>query len=303
MQSTRWCFTINNYTPDDEQRLERLGGDLDGNAIRYLVFGREVGERGGTPHLQGYVVFGARKRLNAVRDIIGRTGHYEVARGGGHACASYCRKDGNFVEFGDAPRKPRSAVPSVTDFCDWVRGLDIMPSQHEIANKFPGLFIRYGPSKMVELATHIMPPVILQDGELKPWQFDLEAELLEEPDDRTVVFYVDKEGGAGKSWFCRFMLSKYREKVQVLCVGKRDDLAHAIDQTKSIFLFNIPRGGMELLQYPVLEMLKDRVVFSPKYNSTTKILSRKAHVVVFSNEDPDVTKLSADRWSLREVLA
>lgn len=42
-QSKYWCFTINNWTPDDVPEFKNM---------EYLVFGREKGEDG-TPHLQG----------------------------------------------------------------------------------------------------------------------------------------------------------------------------------------------------------------------------------------------------------
>jgi hypothetical protein len=87
----------------------------------------------------------------------------------------------------------------------------------------------------------------------------------------------------------------------LLAPGKRDDLAHAIDVSKSVFLFNVPRGSMEFLQYGVLEQLKDRVIFSPKYESTTKVILQKTHVVVFCNEEPDLTKMSADRYVIRNL--
>ena len=105
----------------------------------------------------------------------------------------------------------------------------------------------------------------------------------------------------GEKFFCRWMLTRHPEKVQILSVGKRDDIAHAIDVSKSIFLFNMPRGGMEYLQYTILEQLKDRIIFSPKYASCTKVLYYQPHVVVFSNEEPDMTKMSADRYIIRNL--
>ena len=70
-------------------------------------------------------------------------------------------------------------------------------------------------------------------------------------------------------------------------VRKRDDIAHCIDMTKSVFLFNMPSGRMEFLQYTILQQLKDLNGFSPNYNMVMKILCSKCHVVVFCNEQPD----------------
>lgn len=296
MQGTRWVFTYNNYTQDDLDRLSSIGGNLERSGIAYLVYGREVGESG-TPHLQGYVIFNSRRRLTSLRTIIGERGHYEVSRGTPLQASDYCKKGGDYTEFGDLPRRKVSA--NITDYCEWLRSLDHFPDEREIANKYPGLWIRYQ-SKLVDLAVHIVPRIVLEDGEMNEWQSDLFERLSEPADDRSIDFVVDPQGGTGKSWFCRYMYSK-NENVQLMSIGKKDDLAFAVDITKSIFLFNVPRGGMEYLQYQFLENLKDRVVFSGKYFSQTKILLKKCHVVVFCNEHPDMNKMSDDRYNVITV--
>lgn len=296
-QSTRWCFTVNNYTEDDERRLRELGDGLQRSGVRYLVYGREVAASG-TPHLQGFIVLDRRLRLRGVRELLGQRGHYEVARGSSDSASDYCKKDQDFSEFGTLPGKSR-VTPTVSDFCDWVRrGGALVP--REVASNFPNLWLRYG-DRMLDLGRHLVDPTVLEDAELNEWQMVLFNRLSNEADDRSVEFFVDSEGGKGKSFFCRWMLSKFPEKVQVLSGGKRDDIAHAIDCSKTIFLFNLPRGGIEFLQYSVLEQLKDRLVFSPKYNSTTKVLLKKVHVIVFCNEEPDMSKMSADRYLLTNL--
>ena len=55
---------------------------------------------------------------------------------------------------------------------------------------------------------------------------------------------------------------------------------------------------MEFLQYTILEQLKDRMVYSPKYNSMMKYMQFVPHVVVFCNEQPNMTAMSEDRYEI-----
>jgi hypothetical protein len=98
------------------------------------------------------------------------------------------------------------------------------------------------------------------------------------------------------------MISKRPDECQLLKVGKEADMCYAIDESKTIFLIDVPRSKMEFLQYSVLEQLKDRMVFSTKYNSRMKILRSTPHVVVFCNEAPDKSKLSRDRFEEYQVF-
>ena len=63
----------------------------------------------------------------------------------------------------------------------------------------------------------------------------------------------------------------------------------------------MPRGEIEFLQYSILESLKDQMIISTKYQGRTKILRKVPHVVVFTNEHPDMTKLSIDRYKIIQL--
>lgn len=302
MQSTRWVFTINNYEQSDIDKLNDISANLERDAVKYLIFGYEIGDQG-TPHIQGFVVVRSKLRLGGIRGLISARGHFECARGTSEQAADYCKKDQNFVEFGVLPGPGRTSQPSVDDFCSWVRERlsgNIPITDRDIGLSFPSLYLRYG-GRLFNLALILSPPPELEEAPLNDWQLSLYERLLVEPDDRSIEFYVDAEGGKGKSFFCRWMLSKHPDRVQVLSVGKRDDLAHAIDVSKNIFLFNIPRKQMEYVQYGILESLKDRLIFSPKYASQTKVLFNTPHVIIFSNEHPDDGCMSNDRLIIKEL--
>lgn len=94
MGSRRWVFTLNNYTDDDISKISAW-------SCTYHVFGREVGEKN-TPHLQGFIVLAKAQRLSFLKKLHNRC-HWEVARGTSAQAADYCKKDGDYVEFGTFP--------------------------------------------------------------------------------------------------------------------------------------------------------------------------------------------------------
>jgi len=293
-----WCFTLNNYDDVDQQRLRNLGGDA---GVSYLVFGRELAPTTGTPHLQGFVTFKNAKVLAIVKRLVSDRAHYDKSYGTPDSAAIYCKKGGDYEEFGTAPVGTGKRT-DLLDFIEWLQSLRTRPSLREIIVAFPSLYNRSGPRLWDFVDVHVPRPILAPaDSTLRPWQQDLVSDLSDgDADDRTITFVVDPVGNTGKSFFCRYMMTT-RDDVQILRVGKRDDLAHAIDQNKHIFLIDVPRSQMEFLQYSILEMLKDRTVFSPKYHSGTKVLSTTPYVVVFCNEAPDMNKLSEDRYDIKYI--
>lgn len=99
MRAKHWCFTINNYTDAD---IDKLTSAASSHPTTYLVYGLEHGQSG-TPHVQGFVSFHSRLRLLQVKQLIGDRGHFEVARGTPRQAADYCKKDGDYKEFGTPP--------------------------------------------------------------------------------------------------------------------------------------------------------------------------------------------------------
>lgn len=289
MQSSRWCFTTNNYTDNHVELLRTLGP-----TVKYLVFGREVGESG-TPHLQGFIVLERRYRFAPVRALLPQGSHLETARGTSKQAADYCKKEGDFEEFGQIPG-PVGQTNRFQEFKDWVVAQPNKPTAAVVAAEYPSIFIQYG--RVMEWIDLIYPIEVPVDGEYRPYQQHLATILDGEPHSRKIIFVVDPVGNTGKSWFIRKFLSSHRDSVQILSVGKRDDVAFTIDPSKRFFLFDLPRSSAEFLQYTILEQLKDRFVFSPKYNSRTKVLEHQPHVVVFMNEAPDMNKLSRDRYQI-----
>lgn len=296
--SARFCFTICNPTDDEEQHV----ADTLADETRFVfgIVGREVGE-GGTPHLQGFCILRRPQRMSWMRNNVSPRGHYEPARGTSVQARDYCRKDGDFDEFGSFPDRQGKRT-DLDDILEWAQShfdaTGQCPTESDIAREHPRGFIKY--PRLIECLRLRYPAKPHQDGTLEGWQVDAANTLVEDPDDRGINFYVDAEGGKGKTFFCRYMLTK-SDDVQVLSIGKRSDIAYMLDESKSIYLFNVPRGQMEFLSYGLLEQIKDRMVISTKYAGRMKTWTHNNHVMVFSNEYPDMNKMSADRYNITEL--
>lgn len=98
-RAKRWCFTLNNYTNEEEQKIQEAN-------CEFLIYGHERGENG-TPHLQGYITFTTRKCFNTMKRLIGDRAHIEVARGSVMANIDYATKEDNEHYFikGEAPKE------------------------------------------------------------------------------------------------------------------------------------------------------------------------------------------------------
>lgn len=157
----RWCFTVNN--PGTWEPL----ADVDDMAeIGYIVWQTERGDREGTTHIQGYVRFQRRMRLNAVKQFFKRRDmHLEGARGSEAQNKDYCTKessrvDGTHGEAGeyDPKQGQQGRRSDLEAIAEEVKRGDTIP---EIAARHPGDFIRYGQG-IERLAEVIAPPPPVQ---------------------------------------------------------------------------------------------------------------------------------------------
>lgn len=137
MRSKYFVFTLNNYTEEDEQRLQALP---DNGTCSYIVYGREVGNNG-TPHLQGYAEFRVRYRLNQAKRYLGDRAHLELRRGTPEQARAYCVKDGSFWENGNISRVSRGTR---TDLAAVQSDLDRGDNIRTIAENHFASFCRYG---------------------------------------------------------------------------------------------------------------------------------------------------------------
>lgn len=96
-QMRNMFITLNNWTEEEYVKLSGMKG------VKYYVIGKECGEQG-TPHLQGYFEFTGGKRLSTIKKLLPRI-HIEKRKGTPKQASDYCKKEGNYVEFGELSKQ------------------------------------------------------------------------------------------------------------------------------------------------------------------------------------------------------
>lgn len=290
----RWCFTLNNYTEDEYSAFlprDATGARTLPPILDYIVVGKEIGTFG-TPHLQGFLSFCDRSRIAACKRLSSRA-HWEVARSVERAI-DYCKKDGDFLEFGDKPSESKQGRRSdLESFKEAVKsGIRDVAQLREDFSTVCAQYPRFVESYLRDQHS----PPIFQDHPLHSWQQDVVDLAMEEPDGRTICFVVDKLGNTGKSWLATYMELNVNKSVQVIRPGKFADMAYGYLEETEVVILDCPRSKQgDFIQYDFLEALKDGRLFSMKYESRMKRFT-PPHVFVFMNEDPDMDKLSPDRY-------
>jgi len=94
-QAKHACFTINNYTEECTKACKEY---FESGKCNYMVLGFEVGESG-TTHIQGYLQWPKVTRWATLAKAW--KAHFESARGTGTQASDYCKKEKNFIEFGE----------------------------------------------------------------------------------------------------------------------------------------------------------------------------------------------------------
>jgi len=286
MSSTAFCFTNNNYTSEHEDYLKALD-------VKYLVYGYEECPTTGTPHLQGFVVFKKKIRLTGAKKLLP---HCHVTTRYNHStneeAANYCKKENQYYEKGTLHEQGKR-----NDLLQIKKLIENGASIEEIRDNHYGSWVRYKRS-FEEHINSLKPIPTVPTYPLITWQEKLNEILEGPPNDREVIFVVDVKGNAGKSWFAKHYAQLNPGKVQILKPGKKADMAYELRTDIRVLIMDCPRSRSEVLDYEFLESLKDQMVFSGKYMSTTKMFQEPLHVLVLMNEFPDPHKLSEDRYHL-----
>lgn len=230
----------------------------------YYAIREEVGNKGNKYHLQGYAKLAKDATFEEVRAL---TGASDISVGAPiEALEEYIRNPRKEQQFESVTgRRPRE--------------------------------LRNGPIPIPFMGQGILSP-----SKLYTWQQDV-VEMVNEPvSDRKIYWYVDTKGGSGKTALLKFL--NYYHGCAYTTGGQTSDIAFAVkDELESTrcVIVDYPRGmDMSEVNYDLIEKFKDGLMTFTKYKSGNKTFEPK-HVIVFSNSEPDLSKLSMDRWVVRHL--
>ncbi|CBK25803.1 replication association protein [Tomato leaf curl Cameroon alphasatellite [CM:OMHD3:Ok:09]] len=287
VQSSWWCFTVfflSSTAPD-------LVPLFENTAVSYACWQEEESPTTKRRHLQGYLQCKGKRTLSQVKYLFGGLNpHLEKQRARKtDEARDYCMKEetrvsgpfefGEYVAAGSHKRRQREAVER---------------SPVRMSEENPSVFRRVK-AKIAEEEFQKSAPEI-QISNLKSWQLRLKQLLSRDPDDRTIFWVYGPTGGEGKSTFARDL---YRSGSWFYTRGgsaAADNVAYQyIGCLGNNIVFDIPRDKKDYLQYSLVEMFKDRLVVSNKYEPIMAPMLNCIHVVVMSNFLPDMEKISSDR--------
>ncbi len=140
--------------------------------------------------------------------------------------------------------------------------------------------------------------------DLYDWQKDIVELCLTEADDRSIHWFYEEVGNKGKTALIKYLCFHHNA---LLVGGKASDAKYLITKWKEtkgfypkIVIFSFPRNLEDYVSYSAMEEIKDGMFCSTKYECEM-VLMNCPHVLCFANFYPDTSKLSEDRWEIKEL--
>lgn len=180
-------------------------------------------------------------------------------------------------------------------------GLGMTDKELAKSEKFFGIFIKHHIAIRKWRSTMLAPDPDEIDvvTQLRQWQTKA-VEMIENQNDREILFIVDKTGNSGKTCLCKWLMR--HKGAGCFRGGKHSDIAEAYNY-EEIVVFDMARASdQEKWPWQPIESFKDGMIFSGKYQSQNKICKNPVKVVVLANVDIDMDRLSEDRYRIIEKI-
>nr|UYS88334.1 alpha replication associated protein [Cotton leaf curl Gezira alphasatellite] len=285
IKSVCWCFTLN-FTGEIPQL------DFSNKGVQYAVWQHEKVNH---DHLQGFFQFkGRRSLLQAKKVFDGYHPHLEVMRApSAEQAKKYCEKPESRVS---GPWVFGEFVPSGSNKRKLEELLDNSDNEAEDPQRY-----RRAMAKKMNKDSHQWALDNPFPFELKEWQERL-SDLISAPaDDRTIIWVYGPTGGEGKSQFARYL--GLNKSWIYLPGGKSNDMMYMYGKSpRCNLVIDYPRCNKEYINYSFLEMIKNRTIYSYKYEPVGFIdPTCNVHVIVMANFLPDYERISEDRIKLIDL--
>ena len=253
--------------------------------------------------MQGFVHFKKQLYFNTVKLILGNRCHIEAARATDEQNRVYCSKGNNiFITFGVANNKYSTDVSENVIYANANRiaGGDSIATICESAPECNTYARHY---KSIENMAQSLRQQrnrikIFNDCaevKWKIWQQRVIKIILRTPHPCEIHWIYEEVGNTGKTFLSRFLICAHHSCIRMEN-AKSADLKYAYNG-EQIVMFDLSRSIEQIFNYEALESLKNGAMFSPKYESKSKVYDMP-HVIVFANWLPDRMRLSMDRWNI-----
>nr|QKV51279.1 putative replication associated protein [Crucivirus sp.] len=283
-QSKNWCFT--NFALDDIQFYD------DPN-IGFIAYGQETCPTTLKLHHQGFLQLRAKKTLGWIKNNLSKTVRFAIMKGNFKQNVEYCSKEGKLIKRGEYTGQGQN-----TPLLEAVK--NIKENKFDFDNDENAvILLKYNKGVQHLINYH-------KDKEDKKLnKLDFESmfaclnhrqsywlKLLNQQSRRQILWIHDITGNLGKSFFSDY-LCIFENAFEAENAANKD-LAYAYKGQKYV-VFDFERSNADVINYGVIEKLKNGKIFSAKYESCSKRFV-PPKVICLSNFAPNIKMFSLDRW-------
>lgn len=261
--------------------------------VSFYIYQLEKGESG-TPHFQGYMEFLSPQRFERIKKLR-PTAHIERRRSSSKACIDYCSKVDSRISgpwTSGTPKVDRKLSEEDVILAMKERRAN-NASLADIYKAYPAMANKYSRWLDVRRSSRYTP-IDRSNFTPRDWQKKV-IDIIEGPfNDRHIIWIYDFVGGSGKTVLANYLV--FLKKAYYIRGGKADNIKYRYNN-QPLVIFDYARGNLKKFNYSLIEEFKDGTIDSHKYHGARKG-NPKTNVLVFSNERPDTSRLSHDRWRL-----
>lgn len=298
MTSRSYCFTS----------FEEKEPTFNEEVHRYLIYQREKCPTTGREHFQGYVELFKKQRMKQTWK--------QMYPNSPKPNGKLFKRNGTRIEARNYCMKEESRINPPVEHGEWIKGqghrtdldglvnkIEEGKTDYELIKEDAEQFERY--HRFVKVARKAIDEE-KQRKIRKEWHNEKVLntvqkeilELLDQQNDRQVLWVTDINGGKGKTFLSKYMISKF--KAQRFTNGRTRDIAFAYQLDNEYVIFDFSRSNEERINYQIIEDIKNGILFSSKYESKS-LMFNPPKIVIMANFHPDSSKLSHDRWVVKTL--